>query len=48
MKEKTKTTIGSIILLLAVVMIVFGVVRTEPQTVLAKAINICMECIGIG
>lgn len=48
MKEKTRTAIGSVVLLLAIVMIGMGISRTEPQTALTKAINICMECIGIG
>lgn len=30
------------------VMIVLGIVREEHRTVLEKAINICLECIGIG
>lgn len=32
----------------AVLMIVFGVLNGEVRTVLGKAINICLECIGIG
>jgi len=31
-----------------VLMIVLGVMRGEPQTVLEKAIKICLECMGIG
>lgn len=27
---------------------VFGIYRGEVNTVLTKAINICMECIGLG
>ncbi|MBQ6453759.1 MAG: thioredoxin [Coriobacteriales bacterium] len=35
-------------LLLAVGLVVTGVVLDQPQDVLAKAIRICLECIGIG
>ncbi len=48
MKERTKTIIGGFVLVLAIALIGLGIGRTEPQTVLTKAINICMECIGIG
>lgn len=33
---------------LAIGMIVLGVFREEPFVVMHKAINICMECIGLG
>jgi len=32
----------------AVVMIVAGLANGEARTVLQKAVNICLECIGIG
>jgi hypothetical protein len=32
----------------ALLMVVIGVCNGEAGTVLAKAINICLECIGIG
>lgn len=36
------------ILLLSIVFIVAGVYLGEVRTIFNKAINICLECIGIG
>lgn len=32
----------------AAFMIVYGVSRGEAETVLNKAVNICLECVGLG
>lgn len=32
----------------AILLIAFGVERGESAVVLRKAVNICMECIGLG
>ena len=32
----------------AMALCAFGIYRGEVEVVLAKAINICMECIGLG
>lgn len=37
-----------VLLCLAVVFILLGIYRGETQDVLRKAVNICLECIGIG
>ena len=39
---------GIITLAAGLIMIAAGVMRGEPSTVLTKAVNICLECIGIG
>lgn len=44
----TRRVIAGILLVLAVVMIVYGINRGEVSIVLNKAINVCLECIGLG
>ena len=36
------------LLIVGVAMVCFGVMRGEVDAVLAKAIRLCLECIGIG
>ena len=36
------------VIVLAVVCIVFGVMREEQMEVLKKATSVCLQCIGIG
>lgn len=43
-----KAYIKFMILLLSLTFIIVGVIREEQFVVLKKAINICLECIGIG
>ena len=45
MKRKTVT---AVLIGVGAVFLVLGVLRGEAQVVLAKAIRICLECIGIG
>ena len=35
-------------ILAAGVLIAYGIVQNQPGQVLAKAIRVCMECVGIG
>lgn len=48
MIEKRSGFIRGVLISVAVVFIMTGVFRGEAQTVLTKAVNICLECIGIG
>lgn len=40
--------IGPVLALLGLAIMGFGIYRGEVSVVFTKAINICMECIGIG
>ncbi len=40
--------IAAVIVVAAVVLIVTGIFLSEPAEVEHKAINICLECIGMG
>ncbi|MGE9972084.1 CD1871A family CXXC motif-containing protein [Candidatus Pseudoscillospira sp. SGI.172] len=39
---------GLCLLGVGVLFLVLGVLRGEPGTVLTKAANVCLECIGLG
>lgn len=45
MKKSYKTTAAIVV---AVIMILIGILQGQNQSVLAKAIRICLECVGIG
>lgn len=45
---KIERTLRWSILVSSIALISIGVMRAETKTVLKKAINICLECIGIG
>ena len=47
-KIEKNRVITYVMLALSIVMIIAGVMRDEHLVVLKKAINICLECIGIG
>ena len=46
--SRTRATLRVVLSLLAALAVVLGIVLGEPHTVLMKAINVCLECIGIG
>lgn len=48
MKKKLSPFTGVLLAAAGVAMTVVGFYRGEADTVFAKAIRICLECIGIG
>lgn len=46
--EFSKSVLNVVLILIAFILIIFGISSGEVMTVFNKAINICMECIGIG
>jgi len=48
LSENQKSLAGLCLLVLGVVFTVIGVLRGEAADVFTKAVNICLECIGIG
>ena len=45
---KPSKAVSCLMLCVGILLIVFGVLRGEAETVYEKAIRICLECIGIG
>ena len=46
--KKMGVAVSLALLIAGIAMIVAGVLRGEAQTVLAKAVRICVECMGLG
>jgi len=47
-REKRIACLRGVLLALGVAFMCIGVLRQEQAVVLKKAVNICLECIGIG
>ena len=48
MKQKKLCMIRGTVLIISIACIGYGLMREEQQEVLQKAVNICLQCIGIG
>lgn len=48
MFKAVKPMVQVALLIVGIAMVCFGVMRGEAVAVLAKAIRLCLECIGIG
>ena len=46
--EISKLLLNIVFLVTSFVLILYGILNKEVVTVFNKAINICLECIGIG
>ena len=46
--DKRRNTAGWIVLTAGIILIAAGCILGQPDSVLAKAIRICLECVGIG
>ncbi|MBR6401239.1 MAG: thioredoxin [Firmicutes bacterium] len=43
-----KAALKYVIFVAAALMVMYGMVNGEPETVAQKATKVCLECIGIG
>ncbi len=48
MLRAKKAIFQGLLLIVGIVMLCFGAMRGEADTVLSKAIRLCLECVGIG
>ncbi len=48
MEIKKKRAVRILVIIASCACIVYGAARGEVQIVLNKAVNICLECIGLG
>ena len=48
MKEQHKNLLAAGLIGLSAVFLALGVLRDEHTIVWVKAVNVCMECIGLG
>lgn len=48
MLRAKKAIFQGLLLIVGIVMLCFGAMRGEDDTVLSKAIRLCLECVGIG
>ena len=47
-KRKKKAVFQIALIICGITMLCYGALRGEAETVLSKAIRLCLECVGIG
>lgn len=48
MQNNQKNIVRAAVVTASCVFIFYGIIRDETPVVLSKAVNICLECIGLG
>ena len=48
MTRKKKAVFQIVLIICGIMMLCYGALRGEAETVLSKAIRLCLECVGIG
>lgn len=48
LKRKQSNFITSLLFIIGITFMTYGILRSEVPVMFEKAINICLECIGIG
>ena len=46
--RKKKAVFQIVLIICGITMLCYGAIRGEAETVLSKAIRLCLECVGIG
>ncbi len=46
--RKKKAVFQIVLIICGITMLCYGALRGEAETVLSKAIRLCLECVGIG
>lgn len=48
MTRKKEAVFQIVLIICGIMMLCYGALRGEAETVLSKAIRLCLECVGIG
>ena len=48
MDQRVKLTVQIVLLIVGIALLLIGLSVGEAEVVLNKAINLCLECVGIG
>jgi len=48
MKKKSRVTLSLVLIAVAICLTVVGYTLGNPAVILQKAVNVCLECIGVG